>query len=138
MPFFEDFWERALPAADFDALLVRPSLSVLAAADAAFLLVCLGGALVWERALPAEAFDVLPVDLDVKVWEALLAACLLVTFVFLLAIAFLTFNLLFEGEPRRFEFDGNTLTQRVCQCLRKSLNSVFREFLALQFSLVSN
>jgi len=51
--FLAGVWARALPAADLDVLLVRPSFSVLEAAVAAFLEVVFLGALVWESALPA-------------------------------------------------------------------------------------
>ena len=64
-------------------LLVRPSRRVFEAADAAFLPVCLGGALCWDNALPPAVFDALPVDFVVSVLEALLAAGLLVTLRFL-------------------------------------------------------
>ena len=73
-----------LPAADFDALLVRPSLNVFDAALAAGLEVCFFGAFRWESALPAEAFDVFPVDLLRNVFDALLAAPFPVTFLLLI------------------------------------------------------
>ena len=90
LPFFfrDGVCAKALPAADLDALLVRPSDSVLEATDAAFLLVCFFGAPVWANALPAADLDFLPVDLDVSVCEAFLATDLLVTFLFFLAISF--------------------------------------------------
>ncbi len=69
------FCERALPAADFDALLVRPSRSVddafLATLAEVFLRVFR-----WERALPAALFDLLPVERLRSVLEALFAAFL--------------------------------------------------------------
>jgi hypothetical protein len=73
------FCESALPAADFDALLVRPSLSVFDAAVAASLDVDFDGAFVCERALPAADFDFALVDLLERVSEALEAAVLPVT-----------------------------------------------------------
>lgn len=66
--------ERALPAADFDFLLVLPSRRTLEAALAAFLEVTFFGALVWDRVLPEAVFDLLPVFLFRRVFEALLAA----------------------------------------------------------------
>lgn len=74
---------NALPAADFEALLVRPSRSVFEAADAAVWLVCLAGALRCDRALPPAVFDASPVDLLESVLDALVAAGLLVTLRFL-------------------------------------------------------
>ncbi|WP_318557192.1 hypothetical protein [Geobacter anodireducens] len=49
--------DRALAAAVFDALLVRPSVRTLEAADAAGAEVVLFGAEVWLSALPAAVFD---------------------------------------------------------------------------------
>ena len=94
MPFveLEAFCDRALPAADLEAGLVRPSLRVLDAAVAALGLVCLDGDFVCDRALAAADFEAAPVDFDVSVCEDLLAAFLLVTFGFLLAIMFSSFN----------------------------------------------
>ena len=90
LPFF--FLDRvcanALPAADLEALLVRPSESVFEAAEAAFLPVCFFGAPVCDNALAAADLDFLPVDLEVSVFEAFLATDLLVTLLFLLAISF--------------------------------------------------
>ena len=80
--FFDAFWDKALPAADFDALLDLPSWSTFDAAVAAFAEVCFLGALFWDSALPAAVLDFEPVDLLVNVFEALLAAFLLVTFLF--------------------------------------------------------
>jgi len=80
------FCARALPAADLDALLVRPSRSVLDAAEAAFELVCFAGALCCDKALPAADFDFPPVDFERIVFEALLAAFLLVTFLFTITL----------------------------------------------------
>ena len=81
--------DKALPAADLEVLLVRPSRRVVEAAEAAGLLVCLAGVLRWDIALPAADFEDLPVDLVVSVFDALLAAGLLVTFLFLAMIMFL-------------------------------------------------
>lgn len=58
---------------------MRPSVSVLDAAVAAFGLVSLFGAPVCDRALPAADLDVLPVDPDDSVCDAFVAAGLLVT-----------------------------------------------------------
>ena len=80
MPFFfEGVCDSALPAADFDALLVRPSLSVFDAAVAAVLLVCFDDVLACESALAAAVFDVIPIDPEVNVFDAFDAALLLVT-----------------------------------------------------------
>jgi len=81
--FLLGFCASALPAADFDVLLVLPSLRVFEAAVAAFLDVCFFGDLVCDKALPAAALDFLPVDLLVKVFDALLAAFSPVTFLFM-------------------------------------------------------
>jgi len=80
--FFAAFsrWDNALPAADFEALLVRPSRRVLDAAEAAFAEVVFLGALVWLKALPDDVFELLPVDLLVRVFDALEAAFFPVTF----------------------------------------------------------
>ena len=80
--FFDGVWARALPAADLEALLVRPSLNTFDAAFDAFGEVCFLGAFVWDRALPAADFEDFPVDLLFNVFEALLAVLLLVTFLF--------------------------------------------------------
>lgn len=82
------FWARALPAADFELLLVRPSLSVLDAAEAAFEEVCFFGADFWERALPAAVFDVLPVEPLVSVFAALEAAFCPVLFLFATIVSY--------------------------------------------------
>jgi hypothetical protein len=70
----DGLWERALPAPDFDVLLVLPSRKTLEAELAAFPDVTFFGALVWERALPEAVFDFFPVFLLLRVLEALLAA----------------------------------------------------------------
>lgn len=72
-------WESALPAADFEVLLVRLSLRTDEAALAAVLDVTLRGAFVWESALPAAVLDLLPVDLFLRVEDAFFAALGLVT-----------------------------------------------------------
>jgi hypothetical protein len=77
---FDGFCERALPAADFDAALVRPSRSVLDAALPALAEVDFPGALTWDSALPAAVFDAAPVDLLPKVFEAWDAALFPVVF----------------------------------------------------------
>lgn len=71
--------DKAEPAADLEALLVRPSRSAFEAALAALVLVCFFGALVWLNALPAAFFDVVPVFFERRVLDALLAAFGLVT-----------------------------------------------------------
>ena len=86
--FFDGVCAKALAAADLEALLERPSDSVLEAADAAFLLVCFFGAEVCDNALPAADLDFVPVDLEASVFDAFLATDLLVTFLFFLAISF--------------------------------------------------
>ena len=74
--------ERALAAAVFDALLVRPSVRTLEAADAAGAEVVFFGAAVWLSALAAAVFDFVgDVALLVRVLDALLAAFGLVTLV---------------------------------------------------------
>ena len=73
-------WDKALPAAVLETLLVRPSRRTLDAVEAAFAEVVFLGALVWLRALPAAVFEPLPVDLLVMVFDALEAAFLPVTF----------------------------------------------------------
>lgn len=72
-------WARALPAADFEDLLVRLSFRTEDAARAAFLDVTLRGAFVCDSALPAALFDLAPVDLFWRVDEAFFAALGLVT-----------------------------------------------------------
>lgn len=98
--------DNALPAADFEVLAVRPSRRVLEAAEAAFVLVCLAGALRWDIALPAADFEALPVDWLVSVFDALLAAGLLVTFRFFAMVLFLLFRLRCPDEPEPFRFVG--------------------------------
>ena len=83
LPFRFGVCDNALPAAAFEAWLVRPSRRGFDAAEAAFLPVCLAGALRCDIALPAADFEPLPVDLLMSVFDALLAAGLLVTFQFL-------------------------------------------------------
>ncbi len=75
----DGFCERALPAADFEVLLVRPSRRVLEAAFAAVDEVVFLGAFVCDSALPAAFFEVELVELLRSVFEALDAAFLLVT-----------------------------------------------------------
>lgn len=60
-----------LPAADFESLDVRPSLSVFDAAFAAAGEVTFCEAFRWDSALPAEDFDVLAVEELESVFEAL-------------------------------------------------------------------
>jgi hypothetical protein len=81
-PRFAGFCASALPAAAFECLPVRPSLSVFDAADAALAEVCFFGALVCERALPAAAFDLPAVELLLRTFDAALEARLPVTFPF--------------------------------------------------------
>ena len=80
--FFEDLtgrWARALPAADFDDLLVRRSRRTREAALPARFEVCFCGAFRWESALPPEVFDFELVDLPRSVLEAAAAAARPVT-----------------------------------------------------------
>jgi len=88
-PYFFRFGvcDKADPAADFEALLVRPSRNVFEAAVAALVPVCFFGALVWLKVLPAAFFDAVPVLFERSVLEALLAVLGLVTLRFLV-IAF--------------------------------------------------
>jgi hypothetical protein len=72
------FCERALPAADLEFALVRPSLSVFDAAVAALLDVASVEELRCVSALPAADFDDLLVDALDRVLEAFEAAALLV------------------------------------------------------------
>ena len=72
-------WDRALPAADLDVLLVRRSRKVFDAADAAFPPVVFLGALRCESALPAALFDFMLVPFFCNVLEAEDAAFLPVT-----------------------------------------------------------
>ena len=74
------FCVSALPAADFDDLLVLRSRRVFDAALAALAEVCFFGALVCDNALPAAALDALLVEPLSSVLEALLATFLRVTF----------------------------------------------------------
>lgn len=85
-------WEMALPAADFDVLLVRPSLRTDEAALAAFFEVTFFGLFVWDKALPAEVFDFAPVDLLLSVEDAFFAALGLVTLDFAIFCAPLLFR----------------------------------------------
>lgn len=71
-----------LPAADFDAFEVRPSLRVAEAAFAAFVPVCLFGVPVCDNALPDDVFVFDPVPLLVNVFEALEDAFVPVVFLF--------------------------------------------------------
>jgi hypothetical protein len=70
------FCERALPAADLDAALVRPSRSVFDAAVAALLDVVSAGESRCVSALPAADLDALLVDSLDSVFEAFDAAAL--------------------------------------------------------------
>lgn len=80
--FFPLAWLKALPAADFDDLLVLPSRRTVEAALAASGEVTFLGAFVCESALPAADFDFDPVEVDRRVSEELLAAAGRVTFDF--------------------------------------------------------
>jgi hypothetical protein len=73
-------WDNALAAADFDALLDRPSRRTFDAAEAAFDEVVFLGAFVCERALAAADLDFLLVDLLRRTDDAFFATDLLVTF----------------------------------------------------------
>lgn len=77
--FFLRAWAKALPAADFAALLVRPSLSTSDAALAAAFEVTSRGALLCVSALAAALFTVLLVEVR-RALEALRAALGLVPF----------------------------------------------------------
>jgi hypothetical protein len=55
--FVEGLCAKALPAADFDSLLVRPSNNTFDAAEAAFADVNFSGALVCDSALAAAVLD---------------------------------------------------------------------------------
>lgn len=97
----EGFCDRALPAADFDVLLVRPSRRTWDAALAAF------GDVTFvvfrcDKALPAADLDALPVTPDFNVFEALEAA---LPDVFFPAIGLV---LLSEGAFPRPEDPNNT------------------------------
>lgn len=93
LPYFflpaDGFCDKELPAADFDALLVRPSFKTDDAALAALGEVTFAGALVWESALPAAVFEVNPALPLRRVLEALLAAFGLVTFDFAIMVSLL-------------------------------------------------
>ena len=91
---------RALPAADFDALLVLPSRKTFDAALAAFFEVTLLGAFVWDKALPAAVLDLEPVDLLRSVFDALLAAFGLVTLDFAIFLFSYFFLGLREGATK--------------------------------------
>ncbi|MBW7864195.1 MAG: hypothetical protein H3C30_07265 [Candidatus Hydrogenedentes bacterium] len=78
--FWLGVWDKALAAADFDVLPVRPSFSTLDAAVAALGLVTLTGELFCDRALAAAVFDFPPVAVLASVFPALLAAVVPVTF----------------------------------------------------------
>ena len=79
---FDFAWLKALPAADFDALLVLPSRRTADAAFAAFGDVTRFGALVCDSALPAAVFDFTPVEEERSVFDELRAAAGRVTFDF--------------------------------------------------------
>lgn len=81
------FWDRALPAADFDVTLVLLSFKTLDAAEAADLDVTFFGALVWDKALPAAFLDDFPVDLLLKVLDAAAAAFFPVTFLLVMPLS---------------------------------------------------
>ena len=70
-----------LPAADFEALDVRPSRRTELAADAAFAEETFFGALVCDRALPLDVLDFAPVEEDFRVDDAARAAPVRVTLV---------------------------------------------------------
>jgi hypothetical protein len=84
--FFCGVWERALPAADFDFLLVRPSLSVFDAAFAAVSDVVFMGFWAWDRALAAAVLDAFAVFELLRVFEAFVAASSPVVFGFAFAM----------------------------------------------------
>ena len=69
----------ALPAADFESLLERPSESVLDADLPAAVEVCFSGAFRCDNALPAADLDFADVDELESVFDALVAAGLEVT-----------------------------------------------------------
>lgn len=75
----------AEPAADLDAVLVRPSLNTAEAVLAAFGEVILDGA-TCDKALPAALFDGLPVDVLDKTEDDLLATLELVTFLVIVCL----------------------------------------------------
>jgi hypothetical protein len=78
------FCANALPAADLESLLVRPSLNTFDAAVAAFAEVTFSGALVCDSVLPAAVFDFWAVLVLVSVFDALDAALWLVTLGFVM------------------------------------------------------
>jgi hypothetical protein len=80
--------DSALPAADFEALLVLLSLNTEEALLAAFCDVTFFGAFVCDKALPAAVLDLEPVDLFLSVDEARLAALGRVTFDFAILKSF--------------------------------------------------
>lgn len=90
--FGEGFWARALPAADFDVLLVRLSRKTFDAALAAFEEVTFFGAFVCDNALPADVLDLAPVLLFRIVFDALLAALGLVTLDFAIGLVSIFFK----------------------------------------------
>lgn len=87
LPCPPSFWDNALPAADFEVLLVRPSLTTFDAECAADFEVVLFGAPVCESALPADVFDLSPVESSVKVLDALDAALRPVVLPFVMTFA---------------------------------------------------
>jgi hypothetical protein len=90
-----DFCASALPAADFPALPVRPSLSTFDAMLATLGEVLFLGASTCDKALPAAAFVFAPVLGDVKTFDAALAAFAWVVFDFpIIASAHSHFNTL--------------------------------------------
>jgi hypothetical protein len=74
--------DKVLPAADFDALDVRPSRSTALAADAAFADETFFGALVCDKALPLDVLVFALVEEDFRVDEAARAGPFPVTFDF--------------------------------------------------------
>lgn len=76
------FWAKALPAADFEAALVRLSCSTFEAALAAGAEVVFFGAFTCASALPAADFDFAPVCGERRVFDAFLAAARPVVFGF--------------------------------------------------------
>ena len=93
-----------------DAALVRPSRSVLDAAEAAFAEVTFLGALRWERALPPAVLDFLPVDPLRIVLDAAVAALFPVTFDFAIADSFVDIC------------DWRFTSQMLCQALLGVIN----------------
>ena len=78
---FACFCDSALAAADFEALLVRPSVRTLDATLATFAEVALFGAWTWDNALAAAVLDLEPVLAELSVLEAAEAAFVPVVFV---------------------------------------------------------